>query len=80
MAGSRRKSEFCKSLTSDCWSVGEGVYEMRLHFGPGWRIYYCQAAIGVYRLIGGGTKDTQQNDVKIAKRNKRLLETEDART
>ena len=52
----RRLARFEDGDTCDCWSVGEGVYEMRFHFGSGWRVYYCQAALNIYWLLGGGTK------------------------
>jgi len=43
--------------------VGDGVYELRFHFGPGWRIYFPQFGATPYRLLCGGTKDTQPEDV-----------------
>jgi len=58
----------------DCDSVGEGVYEMRIHYGPGYRLYYCQRGKNVYLLLIGGTKKRQQSDVERAKEIKRELE------
>jgi putative addiction module killer protein len=55
-------------------SVGDGVFEMQLDFGPGYRIYYCQAGMVVYWLLCGGDKDTQSDDIRMAKRAKRALE------
>jgi len=47
----------------DVESVGEGVYEMREHFGPGWRMYYVQKGGVLIVMIGGGDKSTQQTDI-----------------
>jgi putative addiction module killer protein len=57
-------------------SVGEGVFEMQLDFGPGYRIYYFQMEPTVYRLLCGGDKDSQVEDVKLAKMLKREAERE----
>ena len=51
----------------DCGPVGEGVSEMRMHFGPGYRIYFAQEGINIYLLLAGGDKDTQVDDIKRAK-------------
>lgn len=50
----------------DVESVGEGVYEMREHFGPGWRMYYVQRGGVLIVMIGGGDKSTQQTDINRA--------------
>ena len=47
-------------------SVGEGVFEMREHFGPGWRMYYAQHGKVVIVTLGGGDKSTQQADIRQA--------------
>ena len=49
-------------------SIGEGVFELRLHFGPGYRIYYGRVGDEVILLLAGGTKSDQQRDVQRAKR------------
>jgi putative addiction module killer protein len=51
----------------DCWPVGDGVSEMRLHLGPGYRLYFFQHGKQLYWLLIGGDKDTQSSDVKLAK-------------
>ena len=51
----------------DCRSVGDGVSEMRVHAGPGYRLYYAQEALRVYLLILGGDKSNQPKDVQRAK-------------
>ena len=52
---------------SDCKSVGDGVYEMRIHTGPGYRLYYVQRGKTVYLLLCGGRKGSQVRDIKKAK-------------
>ena len=51
----------------DCEPVGDGVYEMRIHCGPGYRVYYTRKGQMVYLLLCGGTKSTQSRDIKQAK-------------
>ena len=48
-------------------SLGEGVWEMRITHGPGYRLYYGRDGMTVYLLILGGDKKTQENDVADAK-------------
>ncbi len=50
----------------DCAPVGEGVSEMRIHVGPGYRAYFTRRAKVVYLLLLGGDKSTQQRDIKRA--------------
>jgi putative addiction module killer protein len=51
----------------DCEPVGEGVSEMRVHYGPGYRIYFTRKGAVIYLLLTGGDKSTQQRDIKRAK-------------
>ena len=51
----------------DCAPVGEGISEMRFHFGPGYRIYFAQEGINIYLLLVGGDKDSQDRDIKRVK-------------
>lgn len=51
----------------DCEPVGEGVSEMRVHFGPGYRVYYTRREAVVYLLLLGGEKSSQARDIKRAK-------------
>ena len=57
----------------DCEPVGEGVFEMRVHVGPGYRIYFTRTGAAVYLLLCGGDKATQQRDIRRAQRMAREL-------
>ena len=46
--------------------VGEGVMEMRIHDGPGYRVYYARTGNTVYLLLTGGDKSTQKRDIAKA--------------
>ena len=50
----------------DVEPVGDGVFEMREHFGPGWRMYYIQRGSVLIVMLGGGDKSTQTADVAKA--------------
>jgi putative addiction module killer protein len=49
-------------------SVGAGVLERRIHWGPGYRIYFGRAGATVVILLAGGVKQGQQNDIAAAHR------------
>jgi putative addiction module killer protein len=51
----------------DCAPVGGGISEMRVHFGPGYRLYFTRRGKVVYLLLCGGDKSTQKPDIKRAK-------------
>lgn len=51
----------------DCASVGEGVTELRLHFGAGYRVYFGRHGKTVVILLCGGDKSSQSADVSLAK-------------
>jgi putative addiction module killer protein len=52
----------------DVKAVGEGVSEIRIDYGPGYRVYFAERGGVVILLLRGGTKKTQQQDIKEAKR------------
>jgi putative addiction module killer protein len=60
----------------DCKPVGQGVSEMRIHFGPGYRVYFTLRSDVVYVLLCGGTKSGQQRDIAKAKEIAGLLKEE----
>lgn len=51
----------------DCQSIGGGVFELRLHFGPGYRIYFGQIENTLVLLLCGGDKASQAQDIELAK-------------
>jgi len=52
----------------DVQPVGEGVSELRLHFGPGYRVYFVQRGQVLIILLCGGDKSTQGRDIATAKK------------
>jgi putative addiction module killer protein len=57
-----------RGLLSNWKSVGEGVYELRIDYGPGYRVYYAKEGNTVILLLCGGDKSTQQEDITRARR------------
>jgi putative addiction module killer protein len=52
---------------------GEGVFEMREFFGPGWRMYYVQLGNVLNLMLGGGDKSSQDKDIANAVKLTRLF-------
>jgi putative addiction module killer protein len=52
----------------DVKPVGEGVSEMRIDYGPGYRIYFVRRGAAMVVLLAGGDKSTQDRDIKAALR------------
>jgi putative addiction module killer protein len=51
----------------DCHPVGNGVSELRLFFGPGYRVYFGEKNNDIIILLTGGGKDSQQKDIEAAR-------------
>ncbi|SDR64143.1 putative addiction module killer protein [Rhizobiales bacterium GAS113] len=54
-------------LPGDVAPVGEGISELRIHYGPGYRVYFQQRGEEIIVLLCGGDKSTQASDIKAAK-------------
>ncbi|MEP7085589.1 MAG: type II toxin-antitoxin system RelE/ParE family toxin [Betaproteobacteria bacterium] len=57
----------------DCEPVGEGISEMRIHVGPGYRVYFVERGLTIVILLAGGDKSTQAKDIKTAQKLARQL-------
>jgi len=53
---------------SNVKGVGGGVFEFRINFGPGYRVYFGKDGAEIVILLGGGTKKRQEKDIQIALR------------
>lgn len=62
----RRMHKLKQGIYGDCKSVGEGVIELRLFSGPGYRVYLGEHGNKVVVLLGGD-KDSQKNDIQQAR-------------
>jgi putative addiction module killer protein len=64
IVGRIRRMEF--GNPGDARSVGKGVMEMRIAYGPGYRVYYVHRGAAIVILLCGGDKRTQRDDIKRA--------------
>jgi len=62
----RRLDKVQNGNLGDVKPVGEGIFEMREHFGPGWRMYYVQRGNTLIVMLGGGDKSSQAADIAKA--------------
>ena len=63
-----RIERLARGNPGDFKAIGEGVSELRLHYGPGYRVYYKQRGSELVILLAGGDKSSQSKDIKIARR------------
>ena len=57
-----------RGILGDVRPVGDGVFEMRVFFGPGWRLYDVQHGAVLIVMRGGGDKSSQTSDIAAAKK------------
>ena len=57
-----------RGLMGDVQPVGDGVSELRIHVGAGWRLYFTQRRQQLIVLLAGGSKCTQKKDIKAPRR------------
>ncbi len=62
-----RLKRFASGHAGDTKPVGDGVHELRLSFGPGYRVYYMWRGSTLVLLLTGGDKDSQARDIAKAK-------------
>ena len=55
-------------LFGDTEPIGDGLSELRIHYDPGYRVYYGKEGRQIYLLLCGGDKSTQSKDIKKAKK------------
>jgi putative addiction module killer protein len=62
-----RLMRLSEGLLGDVQSVGDGIRELRIHYGPGYRIYFLQRGSKLIILLCGGDKGSQSRDITTAK-------------
>jgi putative addiction module killer protein len=50
----------------DCSTIESGLFELRIHYGPGYRVYFMKSGKQIIVLLAGGDKTTQSKDIKLA--------------
>lgn len=63
-----RIERLARGNPGDVAPIGEGVSELRIHFGPGYRVYFVKRGTKYILLLSGGDKSTQDHDIIAAKR------------
>jgi putative addiction module killer protein len=70
----KRIERLAEGNPGDVEPAGEGISEMRIHYGPGYRVYFKDTGKEIIILLCGGDKTTQQEDIARAKEIARLYE------
>jgi putative addiction module killer protein len=63
----KRLDRVAMGLMGDCKALGEQLYELRIHVGPGYRVYLAQEPDHLVLLLLGGDKSTQAQDIQKAR-------------
>lgn len=63
-----RIDRLASGLAGDAKAVGDGVMELRIHYGPGYRIYFIRHGSEIIVLLCGGDKASQSSDIETARR------------
>jgi putative addiction module killer protein len=63
-----RLDRLAQGHAGDVLPVGEGISELRIHYGPGYRVYFQKRRNTIIVLLCGGDKSTQAKDINAAKR------------
>ena len=71
---SRRLDRAAAGNLGDVRPVGHGVFEMREHFGPGWRLYFVRRGDVLIVMLGGGEKGSQTTDIETVQQRAVSLE------
>jgi putative addiction module killer protein len=70
----KRIWRLAKGNPGDVKPIGEGISEMRIDYGPGYRVYYQDTGMEIIILLCGGDKTTQNSDIANAKKIARFYE------
>lgn len=62
----KRLEKVQRGILGDVKPVGSGLWEMREHFGAGYRMYYIQRGQEIILMVGGGDKSSQRQDIQKA--------------
>ena len=73
----RRIDRLSRGNPGDVEPIGEGCSEMRINYGPGYRVYYKDTGREIIIILCGGDKSTQREDIETAKRLAREKEEDD---
>lgn len=73
-AVAQRTARLAFGNPGDSKALGDGVFEMRIHLGPGYRIYFCWRGKKAVLLLEGGDKSDQRRDIEMAKALKKELD------